>query len=75
MNLEILSKVAKLTKVNENIITNVITMIEEGATIPFIARYRKERTNNLDEEQLREITTVYDYQNRLFERKRSHLNY
>jgi len=70
MNLEILSKVAKLTKVNENIITNVITMIEEGATIPFIARYRKERTNNLDEEQLREITTVYDYQNRLFERKK-----
>ena len=45
-------------------------MIEEGATIPFIARYRKERTNNLDEEQLREITTVYDYQNRLFERKK-----
>lgn len=70
MNLEVLSKVAKLTSFSEQTIVNVMTMIEEGATIPFIARYRKERTNNLNEEQLREITTVYDYQNRLDERKK-----
>lgn len=37
---------------------NTISLLEEGATIPFIARYRKERTGNLDEVQIGEIVNL-----------------
>lgn len=36
-------------------VTNVVTLLDEGNTVPFITRYRKERTGNLDEEQIRKI--------------------
>ena len=44
-------------------------MLSEGATIPFIARYRKEKTGNLNEDQIREIEQMYKYQTNLFDRK------
>lgn len=44
-------------------------MLEEGATIPFIARYRKERTGNLNEDQIRAIEEEYRYETNLFQRK------
>ena len=44
-------------------------MLETGNTIPFIARYRKEMTGNLDEEQIRKISDVYNYQINLLNRK------
>ena len=44
-------------------------MLEDGNTIPFIARYRKEVTGNLDEEQIRSISEVYEYQVNLLKRK------
>ena len=53
----------------EKQINEVLTMLEEGATIPFIARYRKERTGNLNEDQIRDIETSFKYQKNLFERK------
>lgn len=53
----------------EQQINEVLTMLEEGATIPFIARYRKERTGNLNEDQIREIEETYKYQNNLLTRK------
>ncbi|WP_125607480.1 Tex family protein [Lapidilactobacillus bayanensis] len=40
-------------------ITAVLTMLAEGNTVPFIARYRKERTGSLDEVQIRQIETEY----------------
>ena len=46
-----------------------LKLLEEGATIPFIARYRKEVTGALDEEQIRSINEVYEYQVNLFKRK------
>ncbi|MBD1372297.1 RNA-binding transcriptional accessory protein [Hazenella sp. IB182357] len=46
-----------------------ISLIEEGNTIPFIARYRKERTGELDEEQLRTIEDRYHYMRQLNQRK------
>lgn len=46
-----------------------IRLLEEGNTIPFIARYRKEMTGELDENQLRSISATYDLQKNLFERK------
>jgi uncharacterized protein len=44
-------------------------LLDEGAPIPFIARYRKEVTLNLDEEQLRAVQTMYYYETNLFNRK------
>jgi len=47
----------------------VLKMLEEGATVPFIARYRKEQTGALDEEQIREIQKAYEYGANLQQRK------
>ncbi|MFC7441628.1 Tex family protein [Laceyella putida] len=46
-----------------------VELMEEGNTIPFIARYRKERTGELDEEKLREIEERYHYLTQLHQRK------
>ena len=50
-------------------IKEVLNMLAEGATIPFIARYRKEQTGNLNEDQIRTIEKQYQYQQNLLERK------
>jgi len=47
----------------------VLKLLEEGNTIPFIARYRKEATGALDEEQIRKINEVYEYELNLLKRK------
>ena len=50
-------------------IETVLKLLSEGATIPFIARYRKEATGALDENQINEIEKEYTYYNNLLERK------
>ena len=50
-------------------IVAVLNLLKEGATIPFIARYRKEKTGNLNEDEIREIEQIYEYQNNLLKRK------
>jgi uncharacterized protein len=52
----------------ENII-NILKLLDEGSTIPFIARYRKELTGGASDEQLREFENVYAYAKKLHERK------
>jgi uncharacterized protein len=52
----------------ENII-NILKLLEEGATIPFIARYRKEMTGGASDEALREFDNIYAYAKKLHERK------
>ena len=47
----------------------VMTLLREGSSVPFIARYRKERTKGLDEEQIRQIEEAYQYQTHLEKRK------
>ena len=47
----------------------VLSLLSEGATIPFIARYRKEATGSLDEEQIRSIEKEYTYLENLLKRK------
>ncbi|MEL6187026.1 MAG: Tex-like N-terminal domain-containing protein, partial [Myxococcota bacterium] len=42
------ARVARTTKLPEPGVRAVIALLEEGATVPFIARYRKERTGSLD---------------------------
>lgn len=69
MNKEIISQIAVGLNIKEVQVTNTLKLLEEGNTIPFIARYRKEVTSNLDEEQIRAISDVYEYQVNLLKRK------
>jgi len=55
-------------------ITSTLALLEEGATIPFIARYRKERTGNLDETQIRNIDKKFQYYLDLDERRKTILD-
>jgi protein Tex len=55
-------------------VQNALELFAEGATIPFIARYRKERTNEMNEVQLRDLADRYTYLTELEERKSVILN-
>ena len=55
MNKEIIENISKDLNVKEVQVEKTLKLLEEGNTIPFIARYRKEVTGNLDEEQIRKI--------------------
>ena len=67
---EIITKnLAAKLKINEKYITNVLNLLEEGNTIAFIARYRKELTNSLDEVAIKLIQDEYNYLKSLEERK------
>ncbi len=69
MNKEIIKEIAQELNIKIEQVEAVLTLLEEGNTIPFIARYRKEKTDSLDEEQIRKINEVYDYQVSLLKRK------
>ena len=69
MNKEIISEIAIELNVKSNQVESVLKLLEEGNTVPFIARYRKEATGALDEEQIRSINEVYEYQVNLLKRK------
>ena len=55
--------------VNPEQVAAAIALLDEGATVPFIARYRKERTNGLDDTQLRQLETRLSYLRELEERR------
>ena len=63
--------IAKELNINDKQVNSVIELFKEGATIPFIARYRKERTDGLDEEYLRSIEERLNYLTLLEERKKT----
>lgn len=69
MNEEVIKKVSNKINIKDKQIKAVINLLSEGATIPFIARYRKEATGNLNEEELRLIETEYNYILNLEQRK------
>ena len=69
MNEDVINKVSNKINLKPSQIKSVINMLSEGATIPFIARYRKEVTGNLNEEELRLIETEYNYAVNLQARK------
>ena len=69
MNDLIITEIAKDLSITEKQVTTVLTLLSEGNTVPFIARYRKEATGALDEEMIRKINEVYEYQNNLLKRK------
>ena len=69
INDQLLKKISEEQNVKVSQINAVLKLIEEGATVPFIARYRKEATGGLDEEQIRAIYQEWDYGQKLAERK------
>lgn len=67
---EIITKnLAAKLKIKEKYVTNVLNLLEEGNTIAFIARYRKELTNSLDEVAIKLIQDEFNYLKSLEERK------
>ena len=69
MNEEIIKQLANYLNVKDSQIKSVLNLLEDGCTIPFIARYRKEATGSLDEEQIRVIENQYTYLMNLLKRK------
>src|SRR5690349_19034067 len=65
----ILIHIAKLLNVPLKGLAAVIELLDEGATVPFIARYRKEATGNLDEVQIRDIQEKLEYFRELEDRR------
>ena len=61
--------VASELKIGVKQVETTYKLIEEGATIPFVARYRKEMTGGLDEKQIKAVFDLYSYQANLKERK------
>ena len=71
MNEEIIRTLAKELNITPKQVKDTLTLLEEGNTVPFIARYRKEATGALDETAILSIEKQYQYQINLAERKES----
>ena len=69
MNNKIIEEISKELMISIKQVEATLKLLEEGNTIPFIARYRKEVTGALDEEKIRKIEEVYTYQVNLLKRK------
>ena len=69
MNEAIIKNISNDLNIGINQTKSVLKLLEDGNTIPFIARYRKEATGSLDEEVIRKINEVYLYQVNLLKRK------
>lgn len=69
--LDIRAQIASELDLNPSIVQNVLDLFAEGATIPFIARYRKERTDEMNEIVLRELEERFNYLTELAARKES----
>lgn len=65
----LISRLGKELQFPEKSIRNVIGLLEDGNTVPFIARYRKEMTGALDEVQIRDIMERWNYLQNLEQRK------
>lgn len=69
MDNKIIKEIAIELHISDKQVNNTLALLADGNTVPFIARYRKELTGNLDEEQIRVIEKQYQYQVKLATRK------
>ena len=67
--MEQIKDIALRLKLELNQVKNTLELLQDGNTVPFIARYRKEMTKGLDEEQIRMVQEVYEYEVKLSKRK------
>ena len=65
----LLQQLQQKTGMEAAVINNIIQLLDEGNTIPFIARYRKEMTKGATDEQLRDFFELYSYRKNLEARK------
>ena len=66
---EIMKKIAEELNIRVQQVSAVISLVEEGCTIPFISRYRKEKHDNLDEVQVRDCDHLYKSYHNLEDRR------
>lgn len=69
MNEEIIGLVVNELEITKKQVEAVLSLLQQGNTVPFIARYRKEATGGLNEDQIRDIDKYYQYQVNLLKRK------
>ncbi len=69
MNDKIINQISDELNIKKEQVKVTLKMLEDKNTIPFIARYRKDKTGNLNEEQIKYIADAYLYQENLFKRK------
>ena len=69
INEKLVLELTKNLKLTRKQVETVLNLLSEGNTVPFIARYRKEQTGALDEEQIRDINKEYEYKVNLLKRK------
>ena len=69
MNDIIINEICNILNIKKEQVVNTLKLLEEGATVPFIARYRKEATGALNEDEIRKINEYYEYQVNLFKRE------
>ncbi len=69
MNKDVILEISNDLNIKESQVEVTLKLLEEGNTIPFIARYRKDKTGALTEEEIRAIEEVYSYQVNLLKRK------
>lgn len=69
INEKLVLEITKKLKITKKQVETVLNLLNEGNTVPFIARYRKEQTDALDEEQIRDINKEYEYKANLLKRK------
>lgn len=69
-----LTSISHKTWLSLPVINTIITLLDEGNTIPFIARYRKEMTGGATDEQLRDFYDIYSYTKNLEARKEAVIN-
>ena len=69
IQLKIVKAIATELNVNASQVAATVTLLDEGATVPFIARYRKEVTGNLDDTQLRNLEERLIYLRELEDRR------
>lgn len=67
----IAQQISKDLDLNFSFVRNALNLFEEGSTVPFVARYRKEKTGSLNEIQLREISEKFTYYSELESRKQT----
>ena len=58
MNDTIINEICVILNIKKEQVENTLKLLEEGATVPFIARYRKEKTGALNEDEIRKINFV-----------------
>ncbi len=67
--MEILARITEEFKLKDEHVKNIVSLLDEGNTIPFIARYRKEMTGHIDDQVLREFADRLNYLRNIEKRK------